>query len=323
MKSLIRLLIVLISLAAVAALRADEASKLDKLTQSFDSRRATAVEEHAKAAEKLRMSYRVALERLQDKAQKSGKLEDVLPVRDEIARIDKEEETLPPLGATASAELKKLRETYDQASAKAAKAHAEEIVAMSDKMIGLLEKESADLTKAGKIDEALAVNRQIEAIGNDAGIADARGLVLEANPIQAGKAISLLKAKRTIVEQGAFWVGTIDGKEGSGSYSPLLEGLAPEGKEHLFLHPPSRTRFEFERPVTRFTCGLYVARTGSVTVRLFVGNRKVSEAELDAAAKRQRTWDLKFKETDVIEIEVDPNGNPSDDLFYLVDPMAD
>jgi hypothetical protein len=280
-------------------------------------------DQYAETMEKLRTGYRGALERLQEKAQKSGKLEDVLPVRDEIQRLDEKVDPLPPLGATASTELKKLRETYDQSASRTAKAHAGEIVAMADKLIDLLDNESSQLTKAGKIDGALEVNTLREAYENDAGLQEARILLGPTKTMMAGKSISLLKAKRTIMEQGAFWVGTIDGKVGAGSYSPEIEKLAPEGEEHLFLHPPSRTSFHFERPVSRLSSGLFVARDGSVTVRLFVGARKVAETRVEAAEKAMKSWDLKFKATDLIEIEVDPNGDLSNDLFYMVDPVVE
>lgn len=329
MKAILRLLLALFPLALSPVAGGQDATKLEKLKQSFEARRASAVDEHAKAAEKLVMSYRVALERLQDKAQKSGKLEDVLPVRDEIARIDKEESPLPPLGPTASPELKKLRETYDQASAKAAKAHAEEIAAMADKMIDLLEKESETATKAGRIDDALAIEKMIEALGVDQGLQDARALAGAEKKAAGGasRAISLLKAKRTVLDGGtSYWVGSIDGKEGQGNYDPAIPGLVPPedaGGQHLFLHPPSRVEFRFDRPVERFSTDAFVARNGDVICRLYIGNRKASEVKVSAADKARRNWEVKFKPTDTFVLEVDMNGTIVNDLFYLLSPVVE
>ncbi len=329
MKALFQSLLALISLALLPVAGGQDASRLEKLKQSFDSRRATSVEEHAKAVEKLRMSYRVALERLQDKAQKSGKLEDVLPVRDEIARIDKEEDPLPPLGATASADLKKLRDTYDQASAKAGKAHAEEVSGMADKMIELLEKESESATKAGRIDDALAIEKMIEALGVDQDLQEARALAGQEKKAEGGtsRAISLLKAKRTVLDGGtSYWVGTIDGKEGQGNYDPAIPGLVPPedaGGQHFFLHPPSRVEFRFDRPVERFSTDAFVARNGDVICRLYIGNRKASEVKVSAADKARRSWEVKFKPTDTFVLEVDMNGTIVNDLFYLLSPVVE
>jgi hypothetical protein len=301
--------------------------RLEKLKDSFESRRAASVDQHLKAMEKLRMSYRVALERLQDRAQKSGKLEDVLPVRDEIARIDKDEDPLPSLGATASADLKKLRETYDQAATRSARAHAEELVGMTDKMIELLDKESESATKAGKIEEALATEKFIETLGVDESIMEARTLVGGDNKAASSGMISLLKAKRTVLDGGtSYWVGTTDGKDGKGNYDPAIPALVPPQDAdglHLFLHPPTRVEFTFDRPITRFSTDAFVARNGDVVCRLFIGKRKASEVKVSAAEKPRRRWEVKFKPTDTFVLEVDMNGTIVNDLFYLLSPVVE
>jgi hypothetical protein len=327
MKAIVKSLLALCFLFVAPSASGQDDSKLDKLKQSFESRRTASVEQHAKAMEKLRMSYRVALERLQDKAQQSGDLEDVLPVRDEIARIDKDEEPLPPIGATASADLKKLRETYDEAATRAAKAHAEEIVSMSDKMLELLEKESAALTKAGKIEEALAARTLAESIGSAEGLATSRDLVGEHSKNDANAAATpLLKAKWTIIEESGFYIGPGDGQVGDGAFTQGLRDLIAtqpgEATSHFVATAPSRIEFVFSRPVKKLETELFMAAVGDVSCRLLVDDRVVARSAVSAAERVRRKWTASFPATKRLVLEVDNNGTSNGDWLVLLSPVV-
>lgn len=125
----------------------------------------------------LNANYLRALDRLLEKAKATGKLETVIPIRDESLAIKNANDPLPALAKTASLELKNMREKYNKARNKILIAHAETVNDLVGKMREKLKSQEIALTKSGKLLHALAAKQMRESLANDAGANDARDLL--------------------------------------------------------------------------------------------------------------------------------------------------
>jgi hypothetical protein len=126
---------------------------------------------------KLDASYLAALNRQVEKAKATGKLDAVIPFLDEVQAVKTAADPLPELPATASAELKQMRAKHADARAKILKSHAETVTSLADKMTAALKAQESELTKAGKIDEALAAKHMRESLEKDEKLRDSRDLI--------------------------------------------------------------------------------------------------------------------------------------------------
>ena len=147
---------------------------LEELQKSFIARYDEANAKRDDQLKKLEAGYLGALERYLGKVQKGGRLEAVVPVRDEIESIRTGADPLPSLPDNAAYEFKQLRRKYVDARDAAIGEHAETLVELAGKMDAALEDQEAALTKAGRIDDALAAKRMRETLSADAGIKAAR-----------------------------------------------------------------------------------------------------------------------------------------------------
>jgi hypothetical protein len=119
---------------------------------------------------KLDASYLAALNRQVEKAKATGKLDAVIPILDEVQAVKNAADPLPDLPSTASAELKQMRAKHAEARAKILKSHAEAVTSLADKMTAALKAQESELTKAGKIDDALAAKHMRESLEKDEGL---------------------------------------------------------------------------------------------------------------------------------------------------------
>jgi hypothetical protein len=308
MKALFRSLPALLFLLAVSVAGGQDESRLEKLKESFETRRSASAEEHAAAMEKLREGYRGALQRLQERAQKSGKLEDVLPVRDEIQRLDEKADPLPPPAATASPELKQLRETYDKAVERGTRTHSQERVAMSEKMVALLEKESAALTKAGKIEEALAAKTLAAELAADPQLAAAR----ESSGLgRRNEAMTFADARIKILETKHPFVGMIGARDYETVHDLVRKAYeeADQKAGNLFvLQAPAKIELRFPRRITRFKADAFHGYTGggaATRFRVIVDGKTVETVDIGDPPSNRKPIQCQFEATDRIVIEAE------------------
>jgi len=109
----------------------------------------------AKVAE-LDASYTGALDRAMQAATRDGKLKEAVALRDEIQRIG-DKTPLPETDADAAPAIAKMRSTYRGALAKLVAARRQSAAPVLEKFSTALAALQVELTKAGKLDEALAV----------------------------------------------------------------------------------------------------------------------------------------------------------------------
>ena len=162
----------LISFCAFAA----TAQTVDPLRQSFDQRCEQAATARDKQLDQLTASYQTALERLLEKTKATGKLDSVLPIHQELEALKQAPVKLPTLPEAAS-ELRSLRAKYLDGRQQILKTHATTLGGLADKMEAALKTREAELTKAGKIAEAVAARETREGLALDSEVRAARDLL--------------------------------------------------------------------------------------------------------------------------------------------------
>ena len=301
--------IVIVSFAVLAT---GVASDLEKLQTSFMARYDEANATRDEQIGKLETSYLAALERHLDKVKASGDLAIVVPVRDEIEAMKSAPASLPSLRDGADADLKAMRGKYAEARDGVRRQHARTLIDLSDKMDAALAAQEQELTKAGKIDDALTVQRMSETLAKDGGIVAARKLG-KAAPSAAlagepGKWQLLLKQGMKVEEQGIHPVGTLSevAKEGRGFWSRLLTGGDEEDADDILVTPsPARVSFKPERPAREIRGKVSRAFPDvPVTVRITADGEEVFEAKLDLQKDEARI-DLEIDPASEIEIAVE------------------
>lgn len=158
------------------------ADTLGRLHKSFMERYDEANSKRDDQLKQLDGSYLAALQRQQDKAKTAGKLDAVLPWVGEIQAIKTGTSPLPDLAESAPNELKQMRAKHAESRDKITKSHAIAITSLADKMEQALKAQETELTKAGKIDEALAAKHMRESLAGDQAITSARDLLKLAKP---------------------------------------------------------------------------------------------------------------------------------------------
>ncbi|MCH7225439.1 C-type lectin domain-containing protein [Haloferula sp. A504] len=150
------------------------ARSLDDLQKTFMENYDALNLERDQRLEKLSGGYLQVLERLMDQAAAAGRLEAALPIRDEIETVREGNGRLEDLPDTSPDSLKENRGKYVAARKKIDDDHARELVELAGRMEKLLKQEEVELTRAKKLDQAVAVKRMREVLAEDAGLERAR-----------------------------------------------------------------------------------------------------------------------------------------------------
>lgn len=110
----------------------------------------------------LKSSYAAALERAQKTAQDTGKLEEALALKNEVAALAGNE--MPPLNEAAPASLKKLRSVFEQSASKIEKDRQAGLAPHNKQLQATLDQLVVALTKAGRLEDALFVKQKRDAL---------------------------------------------------------------------------------------------------------------------------------------------------------------
>jgi len=294
---------------------------LDDLQASFMARYDEANVQRDDQLKKLEVSYVGALKRHMDKVKRSGKLELVIPVRDEIEAIETGVEPLPELGEGADRELSDYRDKFLDAQDKVARTHAGLLVDLADKMEKALTSEEEKLTKMGDIDGALAAKRMRETLSLDKGIQSARGVVesTESTPrisSRLGEWRPLLSAEMKVVRSGNHPCGKLSDlvSEKGPSVIGLMAGGTKTDPDTVLVSPsPCLIRFKPGQSVSRIRGKVALVHPkGHVTCRIFLDGEKAFEQILELE-ERNSEFKLDFDAAKVIELEVDDRGHPGND----------
>lgn len=309
----------IILLLAIALVTFASAATLEELQTSFMARYDEANAKRDEQLKKLEGSYLGALERHLKKVSSGGKLEEVIPVRDELEAVRASKDPLPELPDSADYTLKQMRGKYVDARGKVLESHAETLVDLSDKMNTALEAQERELTRAGKIDEALAAKRMRETLSEDKGLQAAQGVVAS-NTKPSGLAKSewrsLLGEKMEVVSKGRHPVGKLSdivADQGPSAIKLMAGGTATDPEKVLVSPSPCRLRFKPVPAVTqvRGTVSL-VHPKGSVICRVIVAGEKVYEKLLGGEERTDR-FDVEVTSGSAIELEVDERGHSGND----------
>jgi hypothetical protein len=179
MNALVRTFLAVVAVMLPATTLADTLGRLHK---SFMERYDEANSKRDDQLRQLDQSYLAALLRQQDKAKASGKLDAVLPWVGEIQSIKTGANPLPDLAEGAPGELKQMRAKHAESRDRIIKSHAIAITGLADKMEQALKSQESELTKAGKIDEALAAKHMRETLAGDQAIRSAGDLLKLGGP---------------------------------------------------------------------------------------------------------------------------------------------
>ncbi|BCX48293.1 hypothetical protein HAHE_22010 [Haloferula helveola] len=300
------------------------AATLEELQASFMSRYDEANAKRDDQVRKLEGSYIGALERHMEKVKASGKLEEVIPVRDEIEALQNGTNPLPELPKNADPQLKSMRKKFTTAKESVMKSHAESLVDLFSKMEAALKAQEAELTKAGKIDDALAAKRMRETLMSDKGVEAARGLVgvdVDGGGGKLGEWQPLMEQRYKVILDSNPALETLADlrKQGdTGPFWPYLQATPVEG-DGLMGNAPWKASFDFRSPIKELQ-GQVTIMTGhaTATVRIFADAGMVLEKTL-GPQNRVEEFKLRFDSARVISLEVIDDGSKAGDLVAWSD----
>lgn len=291
---------------------------LGALQSSFIARYDELNETRDEQLKKLQASYAGALERHLEKTKASGDIEKAIPVRDEIEAIKAGTDPLPELPESSDPELKGMRTKYVEAKTKVNTTHAESLVSLADKMSAALEGEEKDLTRKGKLDDALAAKRMRETLGEDQGIVGARELLgrsEESTKLAATEPAEwklLMEERMKVEEEGTHDVGSLAdvAQGGRRFWNRILTGGDEDKADEILVTPsPCRVSFKTDDPVSEIRGTIKIAfPNASATVRVKVGDESVFKGNVSLLAQ-ELTLAETFTAGDEIEIEVEQVGD--------------
>ena len=150
---------------------------LDELQQSFTVKRLTIIDARTTKLAGLRSNYSAALERIQEKYQKAGRLDEALLSKKEIDLVVAKTWPMPPISAEAPKDNVSARKLYIRNHLEIQKKAGLSLVRAADKMDELLAEKVISFTKAGDLESAKRTRVIQKAIENDKFITDARALI--------------------------------------------------------------------------------------------------------------------------------------------------
>jgi hypothetical protein len=140
---------------------------LKSLRQAYDKAIAKIESDHAAAMQNQPTAYLKELQKLQQNLQKAGNLDGWTAVNQEIERF-KTEQTIPDeTDASILDGIKNLRAAYKNTLTKCDLEKSKRIIATTKQYVEQLNTLQTNLTKAGKVDEALEVNSEIKTVKSD------------------------------------------------------------------------------------------------------------------------------------------------------------
>jgi hypothetical protein len=118
--------------------------------------------EHQGKLDALQQQYLKALETLKGTVQSQGHLEKTIAITAEIERFGEEKGVPPEPGADTLAEVKRLQASYAKAVAPLEKERAARLAPLAQRYGQALERLQAELVRAGKVEDAVAVKEARE-----------------------------------------------------------------------------------------------------------------------------------------------------------------
>lgn len=303
--------------AAVAVAGAE--NEVEQLGEAFEERRAAVTTQHDQQLAKLEAGYLAALNRQLEKVKASGKLEEVLSIRDEIENLKDGKEPLPALRATANHELKQLRKTYDDSRAGIRKKYATSVAELAAKLTEALKAKEVQFTKAGKIELALEAKELREDIERE------EGLDVQQSGKEGGADgwIPIKKAKMKVLTESQYPVKWLDAE-----FLPTLPPAvgkqieaAGAGETSLMTVAPASVQLTFQKVVTRFRCKALLAEEGDAKFVVTAAGKVVHSVDLKGGGKI-REIDIRLPQARELVLSVEINGNQHGDWAVWMNAEA-
>jgi len=133
--------------------------------------------ESAGELDELGGAYVKAVRRFREKLLKAGKLDELLVVRQELERFDREDTVKESDFVSSPNELLNLQKVYQRRAERLIRDKHRRILSLTKKYINFLERMQKDLTRQRRIEDALAVKTEIEAVKRDPGVLEAESFV--------------------------------------------------------------------------------------------------------------------------------------------------
>jgi len=167
---------------------------LEELEKSYEDKLSEVRREESEALRDLANGYIGALSRIETNYRKSGRLDEVLLVRDEIKAISERKWPLGVLPEKISLETADPRKIYIKNRIKIEQEAASREIEAADKMLAALDRRVKLLTQSGEIEEALLARQIIADVGKEEGLLAARKLMT--NVASDGRARAALRIRR-------------------------------------------------------------------------------------------------------------------------------
>jgi len=282
-----RRLPILISLAlATAMLHAVEAAKpksdLARLTKVYNDQLGRIEAKYAEQEKGWRAEYVKALRTFQQQMQEAGNLDGLVAAKKEIDRFQLAGTISDADLAVVSAELAALQMRYRDMGNEHSVDEAEETIALSEKYTEHLGSLRVSLTKAGKIELALAVDKEMKRVEGSPQVASARFVLADSQ-------VAEISADEGEAD------GPAEKEVGNG------EGAAPEVAERSSTpmykthhgKPPSLSGVHFKKLVLRPTPEARLKRKASVTAVLGSGSLRFLRLGLRSGSMNRELENLR------------------------------
>ena len=306
-----RLLLTFLTALAMLVPGLSCADALEDLHKSFMSRYDAANTLRDEQIKKLDASYLSALERMQDKAKSSGNLDSVVPILDEIQAVKTAADPVPELPANATGELKQMRAKHTESRSKILKAHAETVTGLFGKMDQALKSQEVELTKAGKIDAALAAKHMRESLAADQGATAAREFLDAASSKSSSTAWrSLLKEPMEVTKKG-LWDPCILSEIGPEKkvlvpFADMLKTQRERPDQILMGHAPAITEFSLSKHATQIRGKIFLGNVaGNARFTIHAGKKVVFDQVMANKAEAQ-SFEASFDPTKTLTLGIDP-----------------
>jgi hypothetical protein len=218
-----------------------------------------------------------------------------------------------------------MRAKHAEARAKILKSHAETVTSLADKMTAALKAQESELTKAGKIDDALAAKHMRESLEKDEGVAAASDFLAAASSKSSKTAWrSLLKEPMQVTQKGAWDICVLSEIQPQHKiltpFAVNLKALRETPDRILMSHAPGVVEFKTNQHATQIKGEAYLANPGgSVRFTIHADRKLVFEKSIEGEAK-SIPFDVTFEQAKTLTLSIDPLGSETHDWGVWLAP---
>jgi hypothetical protein len=310
----IAMILLLFSIGVVGLLAepGEEGGRLEGFRQALDEKVKGVLERYDASALALQGNYLEALERLKLKYGREGNLRAAAQVLGEIKHIAKGERD-SDISDDEDYGLAQLRKKWDESVEKIVEQKNEELSKISDSYVKMLEKEIGNITRGGRIEEALAFDAEVKRVEQlpemKKAIAAGKGEVFTGFGEGRDLALSSEGAKVRGAEEGQYLIDgkVTDYREGNFAWGRLPSEFIVELKKVYTVDRVRMLLWDDEERQYKYI--LSVSKDGSSwnIIR-------------DATKEGGSGWqEITFEPSEVRFVRIEGTGNTVNDEFHAVE----